>query len=177
MSRRLRLRHGRTPLLLAFEVKGGHIVLETGGRRIEADVSRDGSWFDVRSGGKATRCAVSPDRRGVWVSCEGRSYLLDHDRPEAAAKAERSPDELRAPMTGRVVHVAVSEGTIVHEGDLLVTIEAMKMEFRLVAPEDGRVTEVRRGEGERVELGDLLVVLEAAPETSGGHPPDPEGRA
>lgn len=177
MSRLLRLRHGRTPLSLGYERKAGHVLLETDGRRIEADVSRDGSWFDVRSGGKSFRCALAPGRRGVWVSCEGRSYLLEHDRPEAAARAERSSDELRAPMTGRVVHVAAPEGSIVREGDLLMTIEAMKMEFRLVAPEDGRVAEVRCADGERVELGDLLVVLEPAGDTPGAPSAGPAGRA
>jgi biotin carboxyl carrier protein len=81
-------------------------------------------------------------------------------------------------MTGRVVHVAAPEGSTVREGDLLMTIEAMKMEFRLVAPEDGRVAEVRFGDGERVELGDLLVVLEpAAAGTPGAPSGDPAGRA
>jgi biotin carboxyl carrier protein len=154
------LRHGSAPLAISYERKGERLVLDLDGRRFEADVSRDRFWFDVRSGGRATRCAVARDRRGIWVSSEGRTYLLEEDRPEAAAKGKPSADELRAPMTGRVVQVAVTPGAAVREGDLLVTIEAMKMEFRLVAPEDGAVAEVRCREGERVELGDLLVVLE-----------------
>ena len=160
MSRRLALRHDGTPLAISFERKGERFALDLEGRRFEADVVRDGFWFTVRSGGKATRCAVARGRRGVWVSCEGRTYLLEHERPEAAAKGKSPVDELRAPMTGRVVQVAAENGAAVREGDLLVTIEAMKMEFRLVAPEDGVVAEVRCGAGERVELGDLLVVLE-----------------
>ena len=160
MSRRLALRHDETPLSFSFERKGERFALDLGGRRFEADVVRDGFWFTVRSGGETTRCAVARGRRGVWVSCEGRTHLLEYERPEAAAKGRSSADELRAPMTGRVVQVAAENGAQVREGDLLVTIEAMKMEFRLVAPEDGVVAEVRCGPGERVELGDLLVVLE-----------------
>ena len=123
-------------------------------------MARDGYWFDVRSDGQTTRCAVARGRRGLWVSCEGRSWLLEEERPEAAAKGAPSADELRAPMTGRVVQVAAERGASVKEGDLLVTIEAMKMEFRLTAPEDGVVAEVNCEAGSRVELGDLLVVLE-----------------
>jgi len=66
-------------------------------------------------------------------------------------------------MTGRVVQVAAKSGATVKEGDLLVTIEAMKMEFKLVAPEDGRVEEIRCAAGDRVELGDLLVQLASKP--------------
>jgi acetyl/propionyl-CoA carboxylase alpha subunit len=160
MSRRLLLRHGGTSLPLSYERKGGRLALDIGGRRFDADVTREGFWFDVRSDGRVTRCAVARGRRGVWVSCEGRSWLLEEERTEAAAKGAPSADELRAPMTGRVIQVAVEPGASVREGDLLVTIEAMKMEFRLSAPEDGVVAEVRCEAGARVELGDLLVVLE-----------------
>jgi biotin carboxyl carrier protein len=160
MSRTLVLRHGGVPLAISYERKGERLVLDREGRRFEADVSRDRFWFEVKSGGRVTRCAVARDRRGVWVSCEGRTFLLEEDRPEAAAQGKASADELRAPMTGRVVQVSATVGAAVREGDLLVTIEAMKMEFRLLAPEDGAVAEVRCREGERVELGDLLVMLE-----------------
>lgn len=140
------------------------IVLETHGRRLEADVTQDGFWLHVRSEERVTRCAVARGRRGLWVSCEGRAFLLEAERPESGARGARPPaDELRAPMTGRVVQVAVAQGARVAEGDLLVTIEAMKMEFKLVAPEAGVVAEVRCEAGARVELGDLLVVLEPRP--------------
>jgi acetyl/propionyl-CoA carboxylase alpha subunit len=149
---------------VTYERKGDRLALDAYGRRFEADVTREGLWFHVRSGGRVTRCAVARGRRGVWVSCEGRSYLLEEERPESAARGARpSTDELRAPMTGRVVQVAAVPGATVGEGDLLVTIEAMKMEFKLVAPEAGVVAEVRCEAGARVELGDLLVMLEARP--------------
>jgi acetyl/propionyl-CoA carboxylase alpha subunit len=160
MSRKLLLRLGGTSLSMTYERRGERVALDLGGRRFEADVSRDGFWFQVRSGGIATRCAVARGRRGLWVSCEGRSFLLEEERAETASKGAPSADELRAPMTGRVVQVAAEAGAVVSEGDLLVTIEAMKMEFRLVAPEDGVIAEVRCEAGARVELGDLLVVLE-----------------
>jgi biotin carboxyl carrier protein len=70
-------------------------------------------------------------------------------------------------MTGRVVSVAAKAGTEAREGDLLLTVEAMKMEFKLVAPEDGTVLEVACADGDRVELGQLLVRLRPA-FTNGG---------
>jgi acetyl/propionyl-CoA carboxylase alpha subunit len=160
VSRTLALRRGGDPLTISYDRKGNRISLDLGDRRFEADVSRKGLWFEVRSGDRVTRCAVARGRRQVWVSCEGRTYLLEEEHPETAAKGGASTNELRAPMTGRVVQVSAEKGTAVREGDILVTIEAMKMEFRLAAPEDGVVADVRCGAGERVELGDLLVVLE-----------------
>lgn len=160
MSRRLALRRGGAPVTVSYERKRDRIVLDLGDRRFEAEVKREGFWFRLRSGETATRCAVARGRRQTWVSCEGRTYVFEEDHPEAAAKGAASTDEIRAPMTGRVVQVAAEKGASVREGDPLVTIEAMKMEFRLTAPEDGIVTEVRCRAGERVELGDLLVTLE-----------------
>jgi biotin carboxyl carrier protein len=163
MSRSLHLRHGGTPLAMTYERRGDRVRLDLGERHIEADVSREGIRFDVRLGDRATRCAVAKGRRGVWVSCEGRTWLLEEERPEASAKGSPSADELRAPMTGRVVQVVAQKGASVKEGELLLTIEAMKMEFKVTAPEDGVVEEIRCAAGERVELGDLLVVLEPKP--------------
>jgi acetyl/propionyl-CoA carboxylase alpha subunit len=162
VSRTLHLRLGAASLPISFERRGDTLRLDVDGRTVEADVSREGFWFEVRTGGRATRCAVARGRRGLWVSCEGRSWLLEEERAEAKASTATA-DELRAPMTGRVVQVAAEQGAAVKEGDLLVTIEAMKMEFKLVAPEDGKVEEVRCAAGDRVELGDLLVVLEPKP--------------
>jgi len=160
VSRTLRLRHGTQALALSFQRRGDTLLLTVDGRTVEAKVSREGFWFDVRTGGSATRCAVARGRRGLWVSCEGRSWLLEEERAEAKVSGSATADELRAPMTGRVVQVAAESGGTVKEGDLLVTIEAMKMEFRLVAPENGVIAEVRCEAGARVELGDLLVTLE-----------------
>jgi biotin carboxyl carrier protein len=73
-----------------------------------------------------------------------------------ATSADR---ELRAPMTGRIVKVAATAGAAVRAGQILVILEAMKMEYRLVAPRDGTVEEVGCKEGDRVDLGHVVVRL------------------
>jgi 3-methylcrotonyl-CoA carboxylase alpha subunit len=157
---RLALRwEGRT-VEADLELRGGHAALAREGRRIEAEVRRVDDWIEIRSGDRVARCGAAATPRGVWVALDGRSYLLERVHREAAA-ADSAPatDEIRAPMTGRVVAVAARAGEKAREGDLLLTIEAMKMEFRLTAPEDGTVAEVLCAEGDRVELGQLLVRL------------------
>ena len=57
--RKILLRHGGAPLAISYERKGDRLVLDREGRRFEADVSRDRFWFDVKSGGNVTRCAVA----------------------------------------------------------------------------------------------------------------------
>ena len=66
-----------------------------------------------------------------------------------------------APLPGTVIAVAVNTGDRVAADDLLMVIEAMKMEHRVTAPADAVVAAVLFGVGDRVDMGDLLVELDA----------------
>jgi len=161
MSRRLGLRFQGKPVEARYERRGTRVRIERAHRTIEAEVRRDGEDVEVILEGEGNRCALAAGPKGIWVAHRGRTTFLEYETSEGSRRGT-GQDEIRAPMTGRVVQVAASAGQSVREGDLLVTIEAMKMEFKLAAPEEGRVAEVRCAEGDRVELGDLLVLLEPA---------------
>jgi len=74
----------------------------------------------------------------------------------AAAPAGGTP--VKAPMPGNIVDIKVSNGLAVKKGDLLVILEAMKMENEIFAPADGTVTVVT-SKGATVNSGDVLVSL------------------
>ncbi len=76
--------------------------------------------------------------------------------PKAAAPAGGTP--VKSPMPGNVLDIKVSNGQAVKEGDLLVILEAMKMENEIFAPCDGTVTVVA-SKGSSVNTGDVLVSL------------------
>jgi biotin carboxyl carrier protein len=63
-------------------------------------------------------------------------------------------------MPGKVVSVHVTAGQVVKAGDLLLILEAMKMEHRITAGTDGKVAELRVAEGGQVEAGRVLLVME-----------------
>ena len=75
---------------------------------------------------------------------------------------EDNPGHVGAPMPGQVADIAVATGDHVEAGDVLLTIEAMKMETILHAARAGTVEEIVAKAGTRIESGDLLVVLETA---------------
>jgi pyruvate carboxylase len=87
------------------------------------------------------------------------------DRSHVALKPPRrkveltNPNHVAAPMPGTVATVPVSQGGRVSRGDVLVTIEAMKMETTVRADRDATVAEVVTHPGEKVDSKDLLVVL------------------
>ena len=68
-------------------------------------------------------------------------------------------EAVNAPMPGNILKVAVTAGQAVKEGDLLVVLEAMKMENEIFAPKAGTVAQVLVAKGATVDTGATLVVL------------------
>lgn len=77
----------------------------------------------------------------------------------AAAPAAAGSVSVDAPMPGNILDIKVSNGASVKAGDVLVILEAMKMENDIVAPQDGTVASVNVNKGDTVEAGQTLVSL------------------
>lgn len=81
--------------------------------------------------------------------------------PAAAPKASGTEGSVKvtAPMPGKILGVKASVGQAVKKGDVIIVLEAMKMENEVVAPEDGTVASINVSEGANVESGDVLATL------------------
>ena len=80
--------------------------------------------------------------------------------PKAAAPAGAAGAvTVKAPMPGNILDVKVAAGASVKAGDVLVILEAMKMENEIVAPQDGTVASVNVNKGDTVNSGDTLVSM------------------
>ncbi len=99
------------------------------------------------------------ERREVFV--EGEVYQCEVHPEGASRPAARSPlESLAAPMPARVVAVNVRPGESVKRGDILVTLEAMKMELSVRAPRDGLVRRLACEPGQLVQPGVRLIELD-----------------
>ena len=78
----------------------------------------------------------------------------------APAAAPAGAEAIKAPMPGNILDVKVANGAAVKKGDILVILEAMKMENEILAPRDGVVVGVSVTKGSTVNSGDLLVSLQ-----------------
>ena len=80
--------------------------------------------------------------------------------PKAAAPAgAQGAVKVNAPMPGKILKVNVNAGAAVKKGDVLLVIEAMKMENEICAPQDGTVATVECAAGDSVESGKVLVSM------------------
>lgn len=67
---------------------------------------------------------------------------------------------IKAPMPGSILDIKVQQGASVKKGDVLIILEAMKMESEIVAPRDGVVAQIIVAKGASVSTGDILLALQ-----------------
>lgn len=80
--------------------------------------------------------------------------------PAAAAPAgAQGSVKVNAPMQGKIVSVKASVGQAVKKGDVILILEAMKMENEVVAPQDGTVASINVSDGDKVESGAVVATL------------------
>lgn len=110
-----------------------------------------------------------PHRQKARIRLEGdRAYVHTGESNTALQRKPRFPDKTLAipaggcvaPMPGKVIELRVAEGDAVEAGQVLLIMEAMKMEHAVTAPHDGIVAQVTVASGNQVDADSLLVVVE-----------------
>jgi 3-methylcrotonyl-CoA carboxylase alpha subunit len=135
--------------------------------RVDSGVrAADGTWrLRLVGPGDTRRTAtgvVTPE--GLWIAIDGEVHHFAPARPAAGTpRSRRTADHpLAAPMPATVIKVLVSPGQEVAAGDVLLLLEAMKMELPVRAPRSGRVKSISCEAGELVQPGVTLAELDDA---------------
>ncbi|WP_020102258.1 acetyl/propionyl/methylcrotonyl-CoA carboxylase subunit alpha [Mycobacterium sp. 360MFTsu5.1] len=135
------------------------------GEPLSVTASLDGDRLIVTVDGLRTEYLTAVEDHRLWLAGAGRTTVVEDVR-EAPVRAddEHSGDaEIVSPMPGSVVAVGVEDGSTVSSGDVVVTVEAMKMEHALSSPVDGTV-ELLVAVGDQVKVGQPLARITAATE-------------
>jgi biotin carboxyl carrier protein len=146
---------------------GGRDHVTIGGRTIEVDARRPAPGIvSLLVDGASHVADLEPAEGGTRVDLDGAIHLVDVEpytrhviRTRGGAGASASGQAIKAPLPGKVTHVAVAVGDRVKRGDTVVVIEAMKMENEFKAQAAGVVAEIRVRPGQPVNAGDVLVVI------------------
>lgn len=117
------------------------VVVEVGGKRLEVAIPASLGFSSAASGGGKPAKSKKRSRSGGAAQAAGGNALT-------------------SPMQGTIVKVAVAEGDVVAEGDLVVVLEAMKMEQPLTAHRSGTVTGLAAVAGQTVAAGAVIATIE-----------------
>ena len=79
--------------------------------------------------------------------------------PAPAAASLAAGEVVKSPMPGNILKINVTQGQAVKEGDVLIVLEAMKMENEITAPKSGSIAQIAVSKGQVVETGSPLVVI------------------
>jgi 3-methylcrotonyl-CoA carboxylase alpha subunit len=162
-ARRLAFAQGDTHLeMVAHGHSGDYRIESRGVTHMIRGARLQHGVLSLRLDGAMRRFHASAGTARVLVH-DGRQRLRLHSvevyrRPDASG--DSAEHRIRAPMPGRVVLVQAKPGDAVNAGDVVLVIEAMKMELTLKAPRDGVVADIRAIAGEFVEADAVLATLE-----------------
>lgn len=139
-------------------------------RRIQL-LSEEDSAISLLVNGQPLRVQVVHDGQRSLATIDGHVYEFSRVGEKKGLSRQReagrlSP-EIRSPMPGKILDIRVTYGDTVEAGQVLVLLEAMKMENVLMAEGAGRVKKIHVAVGDLVDLGQLLVELEFATDEKG----------
>jgi biotin carboxyl carrier protein len=137
-----------------FEVE----IVRDDGRRAVLRV--DGREYEVEASAVSSAAAPAATASYAGMTPEPQPRSSGAAPPAARGSAGPGGMQVRAPMPGLVLQVCVSVGQGVKSGDVLIRLEAMKMENDIESQAEGRVKEVLVAKGDEVQEGQLLLVLE-----------------
>ncbi len=122
-------------------------------------ITVNGNTYDVaveEIGGGAAPATAAP----VMTPAAPAAPAAPAPAATPAASGSKGSVVVSAPMPGKILGVKTEVGKAVKKGDVLMVLEAMKMENEIVAPQDGTVASVETTVGAQVESGDTLVTLD-----------------
>lgn len=139
------------------------------GKSYEAEVIKEENGIvEIELNGKLYSVEVEQDERVVPPPPPANLAIVPPSTPVITAPkvVERAPsigggaNDVKSPLPGVVLEVKVGVGDTVKKGDVVMVLEAMKMENNIEALSDGVVSRIVKQKGESVMEGDSLIVLE-----------------
>lgn len=164
----LKYRCGTNLLSVSLESKEGGWLVDWGeGERLVNISPGKPGIIALSLGDERVRAYIAHSEGRTYVFIGGHTFVFEEPRGDVGGElgggaAEVSDGKLcvEAPMPGKVVKVCIGEGDEVGAGEVLVILEAMKMELELASPQAGKVSSILVKDEELVDAAQVLVEVE-----------------
>jgi 3-methylcrotonyl-CoA carboxylase alpha subunit len=128
--------------------------------KVEAEEIKPGQ-LKIKIGDRIIKAIITEGKKEKYVFADGNVYKIKQIELTGRKKPKKEEqDDLTSPISGKVVKVKVKKDSIVKKGDVLMVIEAMKMEYLICAPYNGMIKKVNFKENDQIEIGKNAVELE-----------------
>lgn len=115
-------------------------------------------YLKIKLDNKVIKAVVAEGNKNMFVFLDGNTFNMKRVLP--TSKRVEKKDGLVSPISGKVVDVKVKEGISVKKGDVLIVIEAMKMEYLIKAPYDGIIKKIHLSVDEQIDMGMIPIEIE-----------------
>ncbi|OTG67770.1 3-methylcrotonyl-CoA carboxylase [Acinetobacter sp. ANC 4470] len=159
----LKLMQDDQPLQVRFTAENDAFIAEYQGDkyRISGEILSRNS-IQIKMDGKHDKFAFSRNHQGLTLFKDSQSYKFAYPSQKFSADETQSTEaNLKAPMPGVITQVLVALNEQVKKDDVLMTLEAMKMEYAIRAPHDGMISSWYFQVGDQVKAGDELVEFQS----------------
>ena len=143
---------------------GSSFSLQIDDKKYEGTFSRTkNSGLEITVEGRRSFCYAEKKSDETYVFADGVNYVLCRQslRAGPAVPEEQEEDLVLSPITGKMLERKFENGSGVKEGDVVIVLEAMKMEHRLKSPRDGTISRITSVDvGGQVKEGEIMFELE-----------------
>jgi 3-methylcrotonyl-CoA carboxylase alpha subunit len=125
--------------------------------------------LSINLGDRVIKSVISQGEDSKFVFIDGNIFKVKRIELTGRKTAEKKEGDLHSPISGTVVTVKIKEGSSVKKNDVILVIEAMKMEYLIRAPYDGMVGKIYFKEKDQIEIGQLTAEITKKEEEHGSH--------
>jgi len=154
--------HGNNVYNVTIEHKKNHfyVIYNNTEYKVEAEEIKSG-YLKIKIGDRLIKSVITEGEKEKFVFVDGAVFKVKPIELTGAKKTKKKEDgDLCSPISGKVIGIKTKVGTSVKKGDVLMIIEAMKMEYLIRSPYSGKVKKINFKENNQIEIGQETVDLE-----------------